>query len=101
MLSRATVEGLSWWVGKGTLFHQMARSDPARAMRESVHNATRAGVAAALAGHRGTIQAALGIVPTESIDDSSAADPRALAPGPVPPQFATGAPGPGPGHPQA
>jgi hypothetical protein len=91
MVWRWLVEHLSSVVGQGSMFHQIARSDPARAMRETVHNATRAGVEAAVEGHRATVLGTFGGLAPESVDDRFA-----LVLGPVPVAMAPG-PGPGPG----
>ncbi len=48
------------FVGKGSQFHEVVRADPARAMREAVHNATRAGVEAAIEGQHATIAGTFG-----------------------------------------
>ena len=53
-------ESLARALGKGTAFHEIVRHNPARALRESLHNATRAGVDAAVAGETGTIVGTFG-----------------------------------------
>lgn len=47
-------------VGKSSQFHQVVRADPARAMREAVHNATRSGVESAVEGQSATIVGTFG-----------------------------------------
>lgn len=46
--------------GAGTLLHYMLRAEDARALRETVHNAVRDGVEAAIAGQRVNLKTAFG-----------------------------------------
>ena len=54
------VDTLRSLIGRSTNFHQFVRSDPARAMREAVHNSARAGVEAAIEGQQATIVGTFG-----------------------------------------
>lgn len=53
-------ESIQRVIGKGTAFHEIVRYDPARAMRETVHNAVRSGVDAAERGEVATIVGTFG-----------------------------------------
>lgn len=72
-------ESIARIIGKGTAFHEIVRYDPARALRETVHNATRAGVDAASAGETATVAGTFGHeLPVEAKSGG------AIAPPPVP-----------------
>jgi hypothetical protein len=62
------------FVGKSSQFHEIVRADPARAMREAVHNATRAGVEGALDGLQATIEGTFGQELAELTSDDGHAD---------------------------
>lgn len=101
-------ERVSALVGKGSTLHQIVRTDPARAMREAVHNATRAGAEAAVAGSQVTILGTFGTtLATERIDDRVAmanfsappvphGTPTPSSPPPVPPSPSAQPPAPPP-----
>lgn len=53
-------------MGRGSHFHDVIRSDPDRALREAVHNATREGVEAAVLGTELSVESILGDVAIEA-----------------------------------
>lgn len=63
-------------IGKSSQFHEVVRADPARAMREAVHNAARSGVEAAIEGQQATIVGTFGSdLSIENIGPHSSAPP--------------------------
>ncbi|MDQ1511137.1 MAG: hypothetical protein QOG50_2981 [Actinomycetota bacterium] len=80
------LEMFSWLRGRGSQLHEIVRTDPARAMREAVHNAVREGIDAAASGLSVDASFLTTIPITHESDMGSArsAPPRPAAPPPRP-----------------